>query len=213
MRTPVQIFVGRAVDKRLGRSYAIQVVGQLRLKLAERNWGGKRPGAGRARKDGQNGRGVTHLRRPVLASRFPVHATWRMAKDVYSLRSTRSWNALAPAIYGSEREGFRVVHFAIMGNHIHLMVEASDKVQLARGMQGLGVRIAVRMNRMMRNRRGRVVGDRYHARILKTPTEVRNVRHYLLTNAEKHYGLRGRDLYTSQHPVTLPHTWLLRLHC
>jgi putative transposase len=186
---------------------------QLRLALPKRNWGGKRPGAGRPRKDGQNGKGVPHLPRPPLASRFPVHATWRMAPTVWNLRSTRSWNALAPAIYTSAREGFRVVHFAIMGNHLHLMVEASDQVRLARGMQGLGVRIAVRMNRMMRSRRGRVVGDRYHARILRTPSEVRNVRRYLLTNAEKHYGTGGADPYVSQHPVTLPHTWLLRLNC
>src|SRR3954464_13566122 len=130
MRTPVQISVGDAVDKRLGKSYAIQVVGQLRLKLAERNWGGKRPGAGRPRKDGQSGKGVTHLRRPVLAARFPVHATWRMAPTVWNLRSRRSWKALAPAIYGAERDGFRVVHFAIMGNHIHLMVEATDELRL-----------------------------------------------------------------------------------
>jgi len=132
--------------------------------------------------------------RPVLAARFPVHTTWRMAPTVWNLRSRRSWKALG------------------MGNHIHLLVEASDEVRLARGMQGLGVRIAVRMNRMM-GRAGRVVGDRYHARILRTPTEVRGVRRYLLTNAEKHYGVRGPDLYTSQHAVTLPHTWLLRLNC
>ena len=188
---------------------------QLRLALSKSpkgKWGGKRSGAGRPRKDGQSGKGVTHLRRPLLPARFPVHATWRMAPTVWNLRSRRSWKALAPAMYGAERDGFRVVHFAIMGNHIHLMVEAADEVRLARGMQGLGVRIAVRMNRMMRAR-GRVVGDRYHARILRTPSEVRGVRRYLLTNAEKHFGVRGADPYASQHPVTLPHTWLLRCNC
>ena len=189
------------------------------MRLPARNWGGKRAGAGRPRKDGRSDKGMPHLRRPVLASRFPVHATWRMAPTVWNLRSRRSWNALAPAIYASQPDGFRVVHFAIMGNHIHLLVEASDRVRLARGMQGLGVRIAVRMNRMMGHRRGRVVGDRYHARILRTPTEVRHARRYLLTNAEKHYGgspialSGGPDEYSSQHPVALPHTWLLRLHC
>ena len=185
---------------------------QLRLKLPKRDWGGRRAGAGRPRKDGRVGKGVTHLRRPVLASRFPVHATWRMAPTTWNLRSTRSWNALAPAIYGSARDGFRVVHFAIMGNHIHLLVEAADAQQLARGMQGLGVRIAVRMNRMMR-RSGRVVGDRYHARILRCPTAVSEASAYLRNNAAKHYGWRGPDPYASTHPVTLPRTWLLRMNC
>jgi REP element-mobilizing transposase RayT len=186
---------------------------QLAMKFPPSKWGGRRPGAGRPRKDGQSHKGVPHLRRAALASRFPVHATWRMAPAVWNLRSARSWNALAPAIYASAAEGFRVVHFAIMGNHIHLMVEAADRVRLARGLQGLGVRIAVRMNRMMGGRRGRVVGDRYHARILRTLSEVRNVRRYLLTNAAKHYGTPGPDPYASQHPVTPPHTWLLRLTC
>src|SRR5690242_10520832 len=133
---------------------------QVELKF--RTWGGRRRGAGRPKRKGS---GVPHVPRPVLAPRFPVHATWRMAGHVWNLRSRRAWRALAPALYaGAEREGFRLVHFAIMGNHIHLMVEASGRVGLTRGMQGLGVRIARRLNRMMR-RQGRVVGDRYHARI------------------------------------------------
>src|SRR3954468_1059241 len=182
------------------------------VELEFRTWGGRRKGAGRPKSKGS---GVPHVPRPALAGRrFPVHATWRMAEGVWNLRSRRSWAALAPALYGGgQREDFRVIHFAIMGNHIHLMVEASDRMRLARGLQGLGVRMAVRLNRL-RKRGGRVVGDRYHARILKTPTEVRNVRHYLLTNAQKHYQLPpGPDLYTSQFPVALPHTWLMRQHC
>ena len=153
------------------------------------------------------------MRRPLLAGRYPVHATWRMARGVWNLRSRRAWKALAPALYAAARPGFHVVHFAILGNHVHLLVEADNRVRLARGMQGLGVRLAVRLNRMMNGRRGRVVGDRYHAHILRTPSEVRRARHYLLDNAARHYGTQGPDEYASVHPVTLPHTWLLRLHC
>jgi hypothetical protein len=58
-------------------------------------------------------------------------------------------------------------------------------------------------------RSGRVVGDRYHARILRTPTEVRRVRNYLRTNARHHYGYTARDPYTSTAPVIAPRTWLL----
>jgi REP element-mobilizing transposase RayT len=156
---------------------------------------------------------VPHLPRAVLASRFPVHATWRMAEGVWNLRSRRSFRALAPALWaGAERAGFRLVHYAIMGNHLHLLVEATDRRALMRGMQGLGVRVARRLNRMMR-RSGRVVGDRYHARILRTPTEVRRARTYLLTNAAHHYGASGPDHFVSRAPLALPHTWLLRRHC
>jgi hypothetical protein len=83
------------------------------------------------------------------------------------------------------------------GNHLHLLVEASDREGLTRGMQ----------------RRGRVVHDRYHAHILRTPTEVRHARRYLLNNAAHHYGSVGADAFASQRPVVPPRTWLLRQTC
>ena len=78
-------------------------------------------------------------------------------------------------VWGAVRFGFRLVHYAVMGNHVHLIVEAEDRRALWRGMQGLGVRIAKGMNRLM-GRAGRVLVDRYHAHILRTPTEVRAAR-------------------------------------
>ena len=49
----------------------------------------------------------------------------------------------------------------------------------------------------MMNKHGQVIGDRYHSRILRTPTEVRHALSYLRRNAEKHYGLTGDDEYCS----------------
>ena len=189
---------------------------QLRLKLAEpKKRGGKRPGAGRPRKDGRRGMppGMPHLPRPAMASRFPVGVTWRMEKGVWNLRSQRCFKVIQRAMYaGGQRDDFRLVHFAVLGNHIHLLVEASDRERLMRGLQGLGIRIAKRLNQRM-GRSGRVISDRYHAHILKTPTEVRKARTYLLKNAYKHYGWRGTDPYASQRPFTAPRTWLMRQVC
>jgi putative transposase len=58
-------------------------------------------------------------------------------------------------------------------------------------------------------RQGRVIGDRYHAHILRTPSEVKRAREYLLTNAKQHYGLRWADPFASQVPIAAPRTWLL----
>jgi putative transposase len=144
-----------------------------------------------------------------LAPRFPVHVTWRMERGVWNLRTRRCFGAMERAMYaGAARFGFRLVHYAVMGNHVHLVVEANDRRALWRGMQGLGVRMARALNRVMQ-RRGRVMGDRYHARVLKTPSEVKRVRHYLLTNAHHHYGATSADPYTSTAPVVRPRTWLL----
>src|SRR5262249_46414306 len=145
-----------------------------------------------------------------LAARFPVHVTWRTSAGVWNLRSRRSFTRLTRAFYTSAvRFGYRIVHYAVMGNHIHLIVEARDERLLAIGMQSLGMRIAQSLNRMM-ERKGRVLSDRYHARILRTPTETRHCVQYLQTNAHKHYAVPGPDPFTTYRPFMRPQTWYLR---
>ena len=64
---------------------------------------------------------------------------------------------------------FRIAHFSIQHDHVHLIVESSSKRALARGMKGLTCRLAKTLNRTTR-RRGQVLRDRYHARPLTTPS-------------------------------------------
>ena len=69
---------------------------------------------------------------------------------------------------------------------------------LARGMQGLTIRMARHLNRAL-GRRGRVFADRYFSRVLKTPREVRNCLAYVLNNEQRHRlgkrpGLRALQL-------------------
>lgn len=157
--------------------------------------------------------GVVHRKRPVLKARFPVHVTWRMKKDVWNLRSGRCFRALKIAFYsGANRFGFRLVHYSVQGNHLHLLVEAKDEKALSSGMNGMGVRVAKRLNRVM-GRHGKVLADRYHAHVLRTPAEVRRARDYLLQNAKKHYGLVVADPYTSTVAVIEPDTFLMRRLC
>ena len=80
---------------------------------------------------------------------------------------------------------FRVVHFSVQSNHLHLIVEASDKNKLSRGMQGLTIRMARAVNRAS-NGKGSVFVDRYHAHELKTPRETRAALLYVLQNWAKH---------------------------
>jgi hypothetical protein len=66
-----------------------------------------------------------------------------MLPHVWNLRSKRCFSRLLECFFrGRERFGFRLIHFSVQGNHLHLLVEAQDEKSLARGMQGLGVRIA-----------------------------------------------------------------------
>jgi hypothetical protein len=88
--------------------------------------------------------------------------------------------------HGAVEPVFRMTHFSVQSNHIHLICEARDEVVLAHGMQGLAVRIARRLNRVA-ERRGKVFATRYHARALTTPREVRHALVYVYGNARKHW--------------------------
>ncbi len=128
------------------------------------------------------------------------------------------------AIAAVQRDGFRIVHFSIQSNHLHLIVEAADAAALARGMQWLNARIARTVNRTLRAR-GSLWRERYHARELHTPRSVRNALVYVLMNAKKHGhrfasgidamssapwfdGFAERAARDSDAPVPPPRTWL-----
>jgi hypothetical protein len=117
-----------------------------------------------------------------------------MLPHVWNLRSGRSFRLLRRCFRASRAHlGGRLCEFSIQGNYIHLLYEAADAPALARALQGLGIRIARGLNRLM-CRRGHVLADRYHARILRTPTEVHRARRYVLENPRQHAMRWGQPL-------------------
>lgn len=207
---------------------------QLQLPLREKyRWGGGRPGAGRP--PGPNRR-MAHRSRKSFARGHPCHVTIRVLSDVPGLRNRRLVRELERSFASAcERGEFRLVHYSILGNHAHLLVEAKDRQALGRGMKSLGARFSRAVNRVFR-RRGPVLVDRYHVSVLRTPTQVRNALRYVLLNA-RHPARRASkavkqlDLASSGRffsgwrwrpaadgstahslsgaPVAKPHTWLL----
>jgi REP element-mobilizing transposase RayT len=175
-----------------------------------RQHGGKRPGAGR--KPTGDKAGHPHTKRRGFASKMPVHVTVRMQPHVWNLRSRRSFRVVGGALAAAAaRFGTQLCEFSIQGNHIHLVVEAGNQAALSRAMQGLGVRVARGLNRMM-GRKGKVLADRYHAHVLRTPTEVRHAVRYVRENFARHHGGRGIDEYSSANPefvMPRPTGWLL----
>ena len=164
--------------RRSRRSRAVQG------ELFARTWGGARRGAGRKRRAPREL--VAHRERDTFRAGCPVHVTLRVADGLPSLRKRATYLVLLSALGGGcERFGMRLVHWSVLGNHMHLIVEACDRHALARGMQGLGVRLARALNRCW-DRTGRVLADRYHAHVLRSPREVRNALAYVLENARKH---------------------------
>ncbi len=197
--------------------------------------GGKRAGAGRPK--ARVGTWVAHVRRTRLVPTHPLHVTVRMVKGAPRLRRFDSFREIRRALVGARRAGFRICHFSVQANHIHLIVEAEDNLRLARGMQSFGIRVARRLNRIAR-RKGRLWNDRYHRVALETPSQVRAALGYVLHNWHKHgearFARARLDPYSSAHAaiargpagagdrpdtgdppaahacIVAPRTWLLR---
>ncbi len=154
--------------------------------------GGWRPGAGRPR-GRRNAQTCSHTARARFSSRAPAHITLRIAADVPSLRQSAAVALVRTTLAASHTETFLILEFNVLSNHIHLLIEADDQTALTQGMRALNVRLARRLNRHF-TRRGPVLAERYHARRLATPREVRNVLRYVLLNARHHAAQRGQRL-------------------
>jgi putative transposase len=98
---------------------------------------------------------------------------------------------------GKERQRFRLVQYAVQPNHIHLIVEASDKRTLSSGARGLAIRIARRLNAML-GRTGKVFSDRYHSVELSSARQVRNALAYVLLQARRHAAQRQSAMTTQR---------------
>jgi REP element-mobilizing transposase RayT len=135
---------------------------------------------------------VRHGQRERFAKPLPAHVTLRMAGGVPSLRNVSVTRAIEETFSrGCSRPGFRLVHYSLQGNHAHLIVEAQDRDAIGRGMKAIGARLALAVNRVTEHS-GRVLADRYHLRLLRTPKEVRNALRYVLLNARHHLDNKTR---------------------
>ena len=148
-----------------------------------------------------------------------MHVTVRVRRHVWNLRSRRCYRRIAGCLEEAVgRFGLRVIEYSVLGNHIHLIVEADDATALTRGMQGLSIRIAKSLNALM-GRSGRIFDDHYDGRLLKTPTELVRAIAYVLRNLEHHFGAVGRDPFSSdglpaeqrQVRLAIPMSWLLTI--
>jgi len=200
------------------------------LELSLRTWGGARAGAG-CKPAGRKA-GVAHASRASLASRYPIHVTLGLRRGIGNLRRGWLFKRIDASVRAGHKPGFRVCHFSVQDGHIHLIVEAQDAASLSRGIQGLSIRIARKLNRAL-DRTGKVFADRFHSRILRTPTEVKRALNYVLNNRINHCRRKGFpglgvwvDPFSSaahfngwrklperppdgSSPVAKPHTWLL----
>jgi len=199
---------------------------EAQLHLDRLRHGGRREGAGRPK----TSTCVGHDARPGLPHYVPVHVTLRVDRRL-RLRSARLYRAVVRSIARAQgRFGMRVLHWSVQSGHLHMIVEATHRRSLSRGMQGLSIRMSKALNKAVERPGGTVFTDRYHVAQLRTPRQVRNALVYVLNNRRRHLRKLGRpqpaptwvDPFGSGDPVghvfratgpppcAEPRTWLAR---
>jgi REP element-mobilizing transposase RayT len=118
-------------------------------------------------------------------------------------------------LHDRPKRAFRIIHISIQHDHVHLIVEADNRMALSRGMQSFQISAAKHLNRAVtiasmkaarkglpltreqrrelsaRRRRGTVFPDRFHQEIITTPKQARHTLAYVLNNWRKHREDRG----------------------
>jgi REP element-mobilizing transposase RayT len=146
--------------------------------------GGARGGAGRpCTHDRPSER---HKKRLVFSRRAPVHVITRVVPRIGTLRRRQLYACIRYAtITLAKHESVRIVHLSIQRGHLHLIVEATGNIALAKGMQSFLISAAKLINRAIGGR-GCVFRDRYHPTMLTTPRQVRSCIAYVLNNWRRH---------------------------
>jgi hypothetical protein len=133
---------------------------------------------------------VAHESREEFGAARPCLVTLKVRPGVASLRNGAVVREIERTFRrGAERGEFRLVHYSVQSDHLHALVEADGPRALGRGMKSLAARFALAVNRALR-RRGPLLRERYHLRVLSSPTQVRNALRYVLLNVRKHWAQR-----------------------
>jgi REP element-mobilizing transposase RayT len=162
-----------------------------------KTWGGKRKGAGRPPKGRRSAE--PHKARVRFSCSTPAHVTLRVVAPILTLRRPDAYHAIRRSLYAVvERSDFRIVHISLERDHLHLLAEADDHVSLSQGLKAFESSAAQRLNRAVSlatgaRHVGKVFDDRYHSRLITTPTQARNAISYILNNWRRHGHDRGME--------------------
>lgn len=124
-----------------------------------------------------------------------MHVTLRAVPGLPSFRTAETVSLVLLQMRRLNDASFQIVHFSVQTNHLHFIVEATDRETVSRKMRGFGISFASRLNRHLLGRRGeKVWSDRFYRRDIADAREMHNVLAYVFGNAKKH-GVLPRDAW------------------
>jgi REP element-mobilizing transposase RayT len=156
-------------------------------------------GAGRPKLPPNKRKAIPHRLRSEIPTNKPVHVTIKIQKEiVYTLRNKIIFQKISRAIQRARQKGLRVIHFSIQRDHIHFLLEANDKIHLGKSMQAMMISLAKSLKNLSQTKLTKIFKDRYHVHILKTLSEIKNTKLYILGNAVKHGAIKDQfDTFSS----------------
>ncbi len=156
-------------------------------------WGGKRRGAGRPNLSGR----VSHMKRENVVLKTPVHLTLKIANKKWNLRCGDVAKAFKISAAKAKVFGLRILHYSILRDHLHLVVEVVDNESLTRGMRSFGSSFGKAIRSLVGGK-GPVFKGRFHLTVISSPTQMRNTLAYVLQNYSQHSNLLEHiDAYSS----------------
>ena len=178
---------------------------QLSLNIYKGTRGGRKPNSGPKR---IHSKGVAHRNRELITQRIPCHINFKYRTFI---RTEVLLEHLIVAIMKSQKHGFRVIHFSLQSNHVHLIAEAHNNAILETSMRSLTNSFVKRIAKTKRIA-GCIQLERYHLHLLKCPTEVANAIRYVVNNHEHHTGNEGDSFSSVVQNFFLDNakSWLLR---
>lgn len=127
--------------------------------------------------------GIRHVKRAEIRKASSVHLTIKLIRA--DVQNKTVLKALRHAIMRARLQGLKIIHYSLEHDHVHLFAESDDNVILSRGMKALGGSLVKRLNAFFKTK-GSYYKTRYHLRILRSASEVKNVLNYILKNGIKH---------------------------
>ena len=144
--------------------------------------------------------GIRHVKRAEILRPSPLHLTIKLIRA--DIQNKSILKGLRHAIMRARLQGLKIIHYSLERDHVHIYAESSDNKILAKAMKALGVSFVKRINRYF-NAKGSCYKTRYHLRILRSATEVKNVINYILKNGIKHH--RAKSIIDPYNSAVLIH--------
>jgi REP element-mobilizing transposase RayT len=144
---------------------------------------------------------IWHRSRPEMPKNIPVHVTLKSDRtQIPTLRNKALFREIRQAMRRARLQGIRIIEFSVQTDHIHLLLEPQNKVQLGKSMRAMSISLSKRLTFLL-GKKVKAFKERYHLHVLRSFTEVRNAVHYVRSNGKKHrVATSAGDWYSTAFP-------------